>query len=276
LILSLDAAPELFEDCLSDAGRVRQILLNLVGNAIKFTSKGSVSIALALESHEGDPYLAARVSDTGMGIPKAAHDRIFGTFSQGDASTARRFGGTGLGLAICKRMVEMMSGRIGFESREGQGTVFWFRVPLMTASRLPLDDESIVPEPVPDLGEHPSLRILVAEDNAVNQRVAQGILSRLGHSVEIAKDGEEAVRKLVAAEFDLVLMDMQMPVVDGLEGTRRIRALAGPKSRIPVIAMTANAMSGDRQICLDAGMDDYVTKPVTRASLALMLQRFRN
>jgi len=274
--LVLEAAPELFENYLSDPGRLRQVLLNLVGNAIKFTKKGRVSVALSLDTIDGELHLAARVTDTGLGIAKAAQGRIFGTFSQGDASMARRFGGTGLGLAICKRMVELMEGAIGFESQEGQGAAFWFRVPLMTVGQFPQDVDSNLEEPGSESDSQPSLRILVAEDNVVNQKVAQGILSRLGHSVEIAEDGEVAVRKLMAADFDLVLMDMQMPDVDGLEGTRRIRALDGPKSRTPVIAMTANAMSGDRKICLDAGMDDYITKPITRASVAALLERFRN
>jgi signal transduction histidine kinase/CheY-like chemotaxis protein len=397
---------------LADAGRLRQVLLNLAGNAIKFTESGTVAINVDVQERDGTPWLEVRIADTGIGIPAEAQPRLFSMFTQADSSTQRRFGGTGLGLAISKRLVDMMGGEIGFSSEEDKGTTFWFRVPLRlaegmapkpagqplagvrvlivddnpvnreifqlqlqswgadahvaedatvalmaarqavqngtpfdvglldhqmpglsgldlavmlradpaftklrlimatsapgadlpeAAQRLRLDavltkpvrqstllDRMIGPSPAATPVVEPpatpaplaaaeaglSLRILVAEDNEINQQVAIGLLSRLGHHADIANDGAQAVAQVDQGEYDLVLMDMQMPVMDGMAATRAIRALPSPKKAIPIIAMTANAMAGDREVCLGAGFDDYLSKPISRRQLADLLERW--
>jgi PAS domain S-box-containing protein len=242
-----------------DPVRLRQVLLNFVGNAIKFTPEGDVTVSARLISLRGDSAtLRFAVSDTGIGIPPEVRARLFSEFVQADSSIARRFGGTGLGLAICKRLVELMHGRIGVDSNPGSGSTFWIEI------ALPLSEAPVRLAAV--AGAEPRairpLRVLLAEDNLVNQKVALGLLGRLGHQVTVAADGAQALAAVQQAEFDVVLMDMQMPGMDGLEATRRIRALPGPQSELPIIAMTANALKGDDQRCLEAGMNDYLAKPV--------------
>ncbi|HLO74850.1 MAG TPA: response regulator [Magnetospirillum sp.] len=396
----------------SDPGRLRQVLLNLVGNAIKFTERGSVSVVVELQRDGAErPVMKVSIADTGVGISEAAKSKMFKTFSQADASTARRYGGSGLGLVICKRIVEKMNGDIGFESREGVGSTFWFSVPLTCSDQLPVEDKPdnplhgarvvvvddnptnrdilahivegwgaevcsvesaaqglseirsavsrgrpydvlITDHLMPDLsgldlvallradpgtaclpvilatsadlsvvkqamgklrgvlcllkpirqsalldmlmsavGRNGAetaplaesedlqlagrcLKILVAEDNSINQQVAVGLLGKLGHRADVADDGGQAVDLVIRGDYDLVLMDMQMPNVDGIAATRLIRALSAPKNAIPIIAMTANAMVGDREACLDAGMNDYISKPIDRRRLAELLGRW--
>ena len=253
-----------------DAGRLRQVLLNLVGNAVKFTAHGEVAVAVRLSGADpARPVLQVEVSDTGIGIPDAVRPRLFQPFTQADSSTTRRYGGSGLGLAISRQLVELMGGSIGFDSRPGAGSTFRFEVPLEPAATA--DD----PPPTPR-GFSPSrahLKLLVAEDNPANQLVASSLLRKLGFELTLAADGEAALRALAAGTYDAVLMDCQMPVLDGYEATRRIRRgeVPGVDPAIPIIAVTAYAQPEDRDKCLAAGMDAYVTKPIRPAELGAAL-----
>ena len=392
-----------------DAGRLRQVLLNLAGNAIKFTDRGNVAIEADMSLREGTPWLRVQVADTGVGIPAAAQPSLFSMFTQADSSVARRFGGSGLGLAISKRIVDMVGGRIGFDSEEGRGSTFWIEVPLHAVTDTGADDletplvglnvlviddnetnrevfrrqleswgasvgtagsatvglqmlrrgaeagqfdlvladhhmpgmsgldlgavvradphlaslrmilatsgggeetakaalglgfGAVVIKPVRQStlldrlmeivhGERRSgpaevedvaraadgisLRILVAEDNAINQQVAVGLLAKLGHRADVADDGAEAVALVEKCDYDLVMMDLQMPGTDGFAATRMIRELAGAKARTVIVAMTANAMAGDREVCLAAGMDDYIAKPIDRRRLGALIDHW--
>ncbi len=254
---------------LGDEGRLRQVLLNLAGNGLKFTDRGSVTLGLAVppqpDGGSGD-LLRFTVTDTGVGIPQEWHGRLFERFSQGDASTARHHGGTGLGLAISKSLVELMGGTISFESWPGAGAHFWIDVPL-PAARIPDIARVVAATPAETAGR--ALRILVVEDNDINRQVAQGLLTKLGHSVTLAEDGFQGVSLASMESWDLILMDLQMPGMDGLEATRRIRVLPDRKrARVTIVAMTANATEADRIACFDAGMNGYLSKPVTRRRLA--------
>jgi signal transduction histidine kinase len=267
LDLTLEVGAAVPARCAGDEFRVRQIVTNLVGNAIKFTASGTVAVAV-----DADPpsdggaaqRLRLTVADTGIGIPADQIGGLFQPFRQLDASVARRFGGTGLGLAICRGLAELMGGSITVDSVPGQGSTFrveWVVRPLPEATVV----ESIPVAPPPAALQRP-IRILVAEDNPVNQVVVGHMLRRLGLDADFARDGEEAVTAVSRTPYDVVLMDVQMPNVDGLTATRRIRAAGGKQPRI--IAMTANAMAGDREVCLAAGMDDYLSKPVDLESLS--------
>jgi PAS domain S-box-containing protein len=280
-------APDLPGQFVGDPVRLRQVLTNLIGNAIKFTKQGKVRVHVkrAGASPEGTASLRFSVTDTGIGISREGLERLFQGFSQVDSSTTRRFGGTGLGLAISKRLVELMGGEIGVESEEGRGSTFWFVVSLKTAADQEKDKTG--ESSGTDTGTGPcfagrQLRLLLVEDNSVNQMVATSVLKIMGLACNVAEDGEKALEALQREPYDLVLMDVQMPVMDGFEATRRIRALeqsegeeaAETKKRIPIIAMTANAMRGDREACLEAGMDDYVAKPIAPKQLRQVLQRW--
>ena len=243
-----------------DAVRLRQILFNLAGNAIKFTEKGEVEIrvrTLVQDSEEAS--LEFSVRDTGIGIPGRQRERLFKPFAQADASIARRFGGTGLGLSICARLVAMMGGRIWVESALGEGSTFYFtmQVPLAKES---LSEASRVVRP--DATPSRRLNILLVEDNPANQKLATYVLQERGHRVEIAGDGYQALRMTQESRYDAILMDVQMPGMDGLETAAAIRARENSDARIPIIAMTAHAMKGDRDRCLAAGMDGYLSKPI--------------
>ncbi len=241
-----------------DPTRLRQVLLNLLSNAIKFTEQGEVSLHLSAEMQpDGIAALRVEVKDTGIGIAPEARTRLFGNFAQADASITRRFGGTGLGLAICQNLVRLMNGEIGVDSVPGQGSTFWFVVRLPVAETL---DEGRPAAPAPARTLRP-LKVLLAEDNPVNQKVAILILERSGHKVTGVSNGAQALRAVQEAEYDIVLMDMQMPEMDGLESTRRIRALDTPVAQIPILALTANALAAEFERCMAAGMDGFVTKP---------------
>ncbi len=255
-----------------DPTRIRQILLNLLGNAVKFTDDGRVTVSVSYQhpTAKQDGQLRFEVEDTGIGIEPNVRDRLFDKFTQADSSTTRKYGGTGLGLAISKQLVDLMQGNIGVSSEVDQGSRFWFDVPcdVGSAPDLPASLESLQ-----NRFEIKPLEILVAEDNHVNQLLVTAMLSKVGHRVTIANNGREAVAAVEDGDFDLVLMDIQMPEMDGSEATRAIRSLGNAKSETPIIALTANAMAGDREKYLDAGMDDYVAKPIDPWKLTSAIAR---
>jgi two-component system, sensor histidine kinase and response regulator len=301
LALRLHLSASLPTTLIGDAGRIRQVVINLVGNALKFTEQGSVQIdATCTPVSVEESELLVSVQDTGIGISPADLPRLFERFSQADASTTRKYGGTGLGLAISKRLVELMGGEIGVESVHEQGSRFWFRVRLRVPSE-PLTTEPLVPNlsaglapsvasstpptsPVSTPAPMPSAglacparwngRVLLVEDNPVNQRVAIRMLEKVGVRSDVAENGREAVAAVSRYAYDLVLMDCQMPELDGYAATAQIRAAEPSGRRLPIVAMTAAAMHGDRERCLEAGMDDYLTKPITRDRLLAVLARW--
>ena len=252
-----------------DRMRLQQVLLNLAGNAIKFTERGEVEISLRALSQNGEACLEFAVRDTGIGIPPSGLERLFQPFAQADASMARRFGGTGLGLSICKSLVEMMGGRIWVESELGKGSTFYFTVRLPLAKELPADFEAPVAVPTAACAQ---LRILLVEDNPANQKLATYILQDRGHLVEIAGDGQEAIYLTEQNRYDVILMDVQMPGMNGLEATAAIRKREDGGRRVPIIAMTAHAMKGDRERCLAAGMDGYLSKPVNAQEMIALVE----
>jgi signal transduction histidine kinase/ActR/RegA family two-component response regulator len=261
LLLQMAVADDVPRFVRGDETRIRQVLLNLLGNAIKFTDRGSVLVAASVAAADPErPTLRFAVTDTGPGIAEDDHALLFQRFNQGDRSTNRRHGGTGLGLAISKQLTERMGGRIGFGSALGFGSTFWFELPLARSDHAE-EDPAGTGDPAAPPATRP-VRILLAEDVPMNQIVTSAILKKAGHMVEIAEDGAAAVAAVRGGDFDLVLMDLQMPVMDGFEATGTIRRLDGPKGRIPIIALTANALSEQLRKCLDSGMNDHVTKPI--------------
>jgi PAS domain S-box-containing protein len=262
-----------------DPGRLRQVLINLIGNAIKFTERGEVALDVRLEAEEPDhAVLRFVVRDTGIGIPPGKVDQLFQPFTQVDASTTRRFGGTGLGLSISRRLAELMGGTIGVESAEGIGSRFWFtaRFERQPEERVAANAGArSAARPVAVDPQRRKSRLLLAEDNITNQKVAIKVLEKMGHRVDAVANGVEAIKALRTMPYDLVFMDVQMPEMDGLEATRRIRdPQTGVRNpRIPIVAMTAHAMKGDRERCLEAGMDDYVSKPISPQDVAAAIAR---
>ncbi|MGI9341532.1 MAG: ATP-binding protein [Gammaproteobacteria bacterium] len=267
-----------------DGDRLRQVLVNLVGNALKFTEQGKIELRVReLADEDMSVLLRFEVIDTGIGVKPENQASIFESFSQEDGSTARKYGGTGLGLAISKQIIELMKGEIGIDSEPGTGSTFWFTVRLAKNPDFNPEMYSTMTLQIADVAgasngvtQGMGLRILLAEDNAENQVVAKRMLARLGCEVEIAANGYEAVDAYRNGRFDLVVMDCQMPLMDGFEGSRIIRALEAEegRKRTPIVALTANALKGDRERCIGAGMDDYLSKPVSLRRLAEVLATY--
>jgi len=260
---------------------LRQILLNLIGNAVKFTDKGEVSLEVTQinETNEGT-ILRFSVHDTGIGISEEAQNKLFQSFAQADASTTRKFGGTGLGLAICRKLVELMGGSIGVTSTLGKGSTFWFTLPFARHKQAapPLNRPADAVNGVhatPFSGTITGLRVLLVEDNKINQVVAVQLLKKFGCVVDTVDNGLKAMEARRQNKYDIILMDCQMPEMDGYEATRKIRELELKSSLPPVriVAMTAYAMQGDRERCLAAGMDDYISKPVDLGELKSALEK---
>ncbi len=251
----------------TDPTRLRQVLLNLLSNAVKFTNNGTVTLRLREFYRLGKLMLRFEVEDTGIGIDEAGLSKLFKPFSQVDASISRKYGGTGLGLTICKQIVEKLGGELGMSSTVGVGSIFWFELAVVAVGKDEMRRLSTAKSHKGD--ELPQLRVLLVEDNRVNQQVATRFLNHLGQDVVVANDGAEAVAIAASQAFDVILMDMQMPVMDGIEATRRIMSGGGPCAGVPIIAMTANASDDDRRRCLDAGMTGFESKPVT-------MERLRN
>jgi hypothetical protein len=261
LELTLHVDPAIPTALAGDPHRIRQVLLNLVGNALKFTETGSVRVACERSSRGDDRvWLRVSVTDTGIGIPRDALARIFRRFEQQDNSTTRQFGGSGLGLAISSHLVACMGGHIEVESVVGEGSRFRFEIPL-DAADTGGDDDTSARAGAPSTAPGARRRVLVVEDNLMNRKIAVRMLERMGHVVTTAEHGGVALERLAQQSFDLVLLDMQMPVLDGLATARAVRASAEPWSSVPIVAMTANAMQRDRERCLDAGMDGFLSKP---------------
>ena len=259
-----------------DSQRIRQILINLVANAIKFTENGFIAVsATQIRFDDAGALMRFSVQDTGIGIAKDVQKRLFDSFTQADSSTSRRFGGTGLGLAICQKLVDLMDGRIGLESDPGKGSCFWFEVLLQPSlAGLGSRKKSRSARSTQPRVDPASCRLLLAEDNEVNQIVALSQLESLGYPIEAVSNGFEVLAALETRAFDLILMDCQMPELDGYETTRRIRATEAAYREIPVIAVTAHAMKGDREKCLEAGMNDYISKPFQQKELVSALNRW--
>jgi len=276
-----------------DEGRLRQILMNLVGNAIKFTEKGFVAVTAELSASEAEELLIRfKIRDSGSGIAADRIDAIFEPFTQADGSTTRKFGGTGLGLAICKQLCQLMGGDIGVESEAGHGSTFWFTArfrqiaatvekaeqtaPAEGLKTFATDDNGAKRQLSDNNVRQSTAKILLAEDNPVNQAVALGVLKKLGYQADVAKNGLEALAALSRTPYHLVLMDCQMPEMDGFEAASAIRSATADvlDPGIPIIAMTANAMQGDRELCLKAGMSDYLSKPVRQDLLKQMLEKW--
>ena len=272
LYLKLNASPDLPELVNGDPLRAKQILINLVNNALKFTSEGGITISVELQEKASKrTNILIKITDTGIGISEEGKQKLFKSFSQTDASTTRKYGGTGLGLSISKRLVELMNGEIGIESEEGKGTTFWFNLAFGTAGNVKTIE---VNGKGKDKTKKSSLNILLAEDNPINQRVAMFNLKKMGHHVDIAENGKLALELFIKNKYDIILMDIQMPEMDGLDATKQIRFYEKnnhDKGIIPIIAMTANAMRGDKEKFINQGMSGYISKPFKIKDLETIL-----
>ncbi len=271
--------PDMPERLIGDEHRLRQVLSNVVSNAVKFTSEGSVTVAVRRADGEGR--VQFEVCDTGIGMAPEVQRSVFEAFTQADESTTRRFGGTGLGLAISSALVAAMGGKLEVTSQLGRGSTFYFTVPLGAAEAEPEGIGASSPE-APLEGTPPAeheaqtaagLRILLVDDNPVNRAVGRKLIARLDGDATLASGGAESVRRALDEDWDLILMDCSMPDVDGFEATRQIRASVGPRAQVQIVALTALSMEGDRERCLEAGMDDYLQKPIRIPALRAALAR---
>ncbi|MCH5375165.1 MAG: ATP-binding protein, partial [Planctomycetes bacterium] len=269
--LALDVDFALLRSARADDGRLRQILINLIGNAIKFTETGGVAVRASVRSEDGGFRLCVDVEDSGIGIPEDMMAHVFERFSQAEADTARRFGGTGLGLTISRLLVEKMGGRISVSSRQGVGSCFSFWIAIEPVTEVPASKESHMPIARANAWDMDGIRILVAEDNRVNRLLISRFLRDLPVELHFAHDGHQAVIMTEQHRPDLIFMDMSMPVIDGIEATRQIRS--GDGHQPVIVALTANAFDSDREICLSVGMDAFLTKPVGRADLLEAISR---
>lgn len=261
LALECEVDEDLITWVIGDRRRINQVLTNLITNAIKFTPKGQVRV-LVKGHQELTTMVQFEIIDTGVGIPDNQLDDIFNSFHQIDTSYTRKHEGTGLGLSISKQLLALMEGEIGVESTLGHGAKFWFRIPLT---------KSLAPEVDTPRSPATSLHILVVDDNPVNLKVTSRVLERMGHTTQCVVNGKQALESLQETPFDLVLMDVQMPELDGYQATQAIRKQDATVAHTPIVALTAHAMSGDREQCLKAGMDDYLTKPIQREQLERVL-----
>jgi CheY-like chemotaxis protein len=279
LPVMVDVSPDVPDQVIGDPVRLRQVVLNLLNNAVKFTHAGSIETRVQLyERGEKTLTLHFSVADTGVGIPADKIEAIFEAFRQADGSITRNYGGTGLGLAICSRLVSLMGGRIWVESEPGSGSIFHFTAELGDATDSPPGPEpaSLAANRSHELSARmeKKLNVLVAEDNAVNQTIIARMLGKQGHSVTVAGDGTEALAAWERSDFDLVLMDVQMPNMDGFECTSAIRSREQRRGgHVPIIALTAHALKGDEERCLRAGMDGYLAKPVRSGDLYTTIER---
>ena len=270
LTFSVEYEPGLDTHYFADANRIRQILFNLVSNAVKFTDAGSVSLRIKPVSLAGNKTgLRFEVRDSGIGIDDQALDRVFEPFQQAQTGAARGYGGTGLGLAICRQLARLLDGDIGAESQPGEGSLFWFEAPceVVAQSAKQIEGDAPAADRILSARKGGGVRALVAEDNVLNQMIISELLRGMDIGFEIVGNGREAVERVRRTPFDLVLMDIHMPEMNGLEATRAIRALDGNEAQIPIIALTADAMEGDKQRLIDSGLNDYVTKPIDPPAL---------
>ncbi|WP_374563195.1 ATP-binding protein [Ideonella sp.] len=277
--LACHVPPDLPGHVECDPIRLRQLLVNLLHNAVKFTERGSVLLEITRLGETGDTvHLRFAVRDTGIGIASDQLELVFESFTQADTSSTRRYGGSGLGLSIVKHLVELMHGQVGVTSRLGEGSTFWFDLSLRKSAEPPVLAEPAAPAPMPEPAadaDKVAARVLLVEDDAVNQMVVENMLAKLGCKVEVVNDGAAAAEAADGSRYDLILMDLHMPGMDGYDATRRIReaeTLRGVYT--PIVALTADALAGDRQRCIDAGMDDFVTKPISTALLAAVVERW--
>ena len=279
LELKFDVSPELPQWLIGDDFRIQQILTNLISNALKFTEEGKIEVTISLEGTNSTAdsstfNVHCRVEDTGIGIPLKAQSNLFQAFTQADNSTTRQYGGTGLGLTISRRIVELMGGTIDVESVVGKGSTFWFILPLAKVENtqdLPVQEDTTTPIVI----AHPdTVQILVVEDYPDNRELLLFMLDVLDYKVDSVSNGREALEQLAQKRYDIILMDCQMPELDGYQATQAIRQREGQENHTFIIGLTANAMAGDRQKCLDAGMDDYISKPIDLDKLASVLQKW--
>jgi CheY-like chemotaxis protein len=275
LALHIDAAPDVPEKIRADRTRVKQILFNLLNNAVKFSDRGVVVLDLHPGTDEGgNPVLDFVVTDTGIGMDEATLQRLFKRFSQGDESRSRRHGGTGLGLEICRSLARLMGGDVTAKSVPGEGSSFTFRMPLHVVTPAPRPEPMVPALADGTAGGMSALRVLVAEDHPVNRQYMAALLEGMGHKPFFAGNGLEAVQAIREQRFDLVLMDLHMPLLDGVGATLSIRALPdGAAATVPIIALTADAFAQTRERCLMAGMNDFLAKPVSPERLSAMLRR---